>query len=342
MRLATVIAVGAVLAAACRRVVRRCCAAARAGRVHRRCGTQRRASGKSRSRIRRGRPGGGAALHAGAGKARWAGITCRRPPRSSSCHRSIERPPDRESSRARRSALRRRAARARCRRLRRLRNRRRRLRCGARGHQRTNGDPGNHSRRLARERSLPSTAGWALRSVCRSAASVSPSEAERIIDKYRGALGGPPVRVYLACSQNGLTPCVEGHSSGEAAALLGAINVGWQSRRVGARPLTLDEIRERGAGRRDRSQSQRREDALRAATRVAAGSGRRGGARLRSARPAVQLGSTAAFRQSLAGPDLARVRVRAAGRSTKSISTTSAAFSRRSTTSHRARSNCVR
>ena len=39
-------------------------------------------------------------------------------------------------------------------------------------------------------------------------------EAERIIDKYRGALADPPVRVYLACSQNGLTPCVEGHSSG--------------------------------------------------------------------------------------------------------------------------------
>jgi iron complex transport system substrate-binding protein len=69
-------------------------------------------------------------------------------------------------------------------------------------------------------------------------------EAERIIDKYRGALADPPVSLDLACSPNGLTPCVEGHSSGEAAALLGASNVGG---RIGdARgPLTVDEIRAR-------------------------------------------------------------------------------------------------
>jgi iron complex transport system substrate-binding protein len=69
-------------------------------------------------------------------------------------------------------------------------------------------------------------------------------EAERVIDKYRGALADPPVKVYLACSANGLTPCVEGHSSGEAAALLGAVNVGGK---IGEprRPLTVAEIRER-------------------------------------------------------------------------------------------------
>jgi iron complex transport system substrate-binding protein len=70
-------------------------------------------------------------------------------------------------------------------------------------------------------------------------------EAERIIEKYRGTLADPPVRVYLACSQNGLTPCVEGHSSAEAAELLGAVNVGGKLGESGRRPLTLAEIRER-------------------------------------------------------------------------------------------------
>jgi iron complex transport system substrate-binding protein len=67
-------------------------------------------------------------------------------------------------------------------------------------------------------------------------------EAERIIGKYRGALADPPVRVYLACSPNGLTPCVEGHSSGEAAALLGAINIGGKAGESLRRPLTVAEI----------------------------------------------------------------------------------------------------
>jgi iron complex transport system substrate-binding protein len=70
-------------------------------------------------------------------------------------------------------------------------------------------------------------------------------EAERLIEKYRGALADPSVRVYVACSQNGLTPCVEGHSSGEAAALLGAINVGGKLGGSGRRALTVEEIRER-------------------------------------------------------------------------------------------------
>jgi len=70
-------------------------------------------------------------------------------------------------------------------------------------------------------------------------------EAERLIDKYRGTLADPGVRIYLACSQNGLTPCVEGHSSGEVAALLGAINVGGKLGEAGRRALTVEEIRER-------------------------------------------------------------------------------------------------
>ena len=66
-------------------------------------------------------------------------------------------------------------------------------------------------------------------------------EAQRVMDKYRGALADPPLDVYLACSPNGLTPCVEGHSSGEAAALLGARNVGG---RIGSPrgTLTIDAI----------------------------------------------------------------------------------------------------
>lgn len=70
-------------------------------------------------------------------------------------------------------------------------------------------------------------------------------EAERLLTKYRGALADPPVRVYLACSANGLTPCLAGHSSGEAAAVLGAINTGGTLAEAARRPLTLAEIRER-------------------------------------------------------------------------------------------------
>lgn len=70
-------------------------------------------------------------------------------------------------------------------------------------------------------------------------------EAERILGKYRGTLADPPVRVYLACSANGLTPCLEGHSAGQAAALLGAVNAGGTLAESARRPLTLAEIRER-------------------------------------------------------------------------------------------------
>ena len=70
-------------------------------------------------------------------------------------------------------------------------------------------------------------------------------EAQRLLDQYRGTLADPPVRVYLACSPNGLTPCVEGSSAGQAAALLGAVNVGGSVDGGGRRPLTLDELRAR-------------------------------------------------------------------------------------------------
>ena len=69
-------------------------------------------------------------------------------------------------------------------------------------------------------------------------------EAQRLIDKYRGTLGAAPLRVYLACSQNGLTPCFAGHSAGEVAELLGAINVAGRIDTAARRPLTVAEIRD--------------------------------------------------------------------------------------------------
>jgi iron complex transport system substrate-binding protein len=68
-------------------------------------------------------------------------------------------------------------------------------------------------------------------------------EAQRLIDEYRGTLATASPRVYLACSQNGLSPCYRGHSAGEAAELLGATNVAGDLADAPRRPLTLDEIR---------------------------------------------------------------------------------------------------
>jgi iron complex transport system substrate-binding protein len=39
------------------------------------------------------------------------------------------------------------------------------------------------------------------------------AEAERLLVKYRNRLAAPPLRVYLACSQDGLSPCFSGHST---------------------------------------------------------------------------------------------------------------------------------
>jgi iron complex transport system substrate-binding protein len=68
------------------------------------------------------------------------------------------------------------------------------------------------------------------------------AEAERILSKYRDVLAEPRVRVYLACSQNGTTPCLEGHSFGEVAQWLGATNTGGAVGSAPRRPLTLAEI----------------------------------------------------------------------------------------------------
>jgi iron complex transport system substrate-binding protein len=69
------------------------------------------------------------------------------------------------------------------------------------------------------------------------------AEAQRILDKYRSTLAAAPVKAYLACSQNGLSPCLAGHSFGEAAELLGAANVAGSTATAPRRPLTVDEIR---------------------------------------------------------------------------------------------------
>jgi iron complex transport system substrate-binding protein len=70
------------------------------------------------------------------------------------------------------------------------------------------------------------------------------AEADRLIGKYRGQLAATRPRVYLACSQNGLQPCLEGQSSGEAAELLGATNVAGHIATAARRPLTIAEIRD--------------------------------------------------------------------------------------------------
>jgi iron complex transport system substrate-binding protein len=69
------------------------------------------------------------------------------------------------------------------------------------------------------------------------------SAAQRLLDEYRGALSARPPRVYLACSQNGLSPCFRGQSAGEVAELLGAVNVAGNFEDAARRPLTVAQIR---------------------------------------------------------------------------------------------------
>jgi len=70
------------------------------------------------------------------------------------------------------------------------------------------------------------------------------TETERVLGRYRNALanGGKPPRVYLACSQNGLVPCLSATSNGEAADWLGANNVAGTAKTAPRRPATLAEI----------------------------------------------------------------------------------------------------
>ena len=82
--------------------------------------------------------------------------------------------------------------------------------------------------------------GAALRAADRGAQLAA--EAERLLEKYRGILESASPRVYLACSQNGLSPCYSGHSAGEVADLLGATNVAGSIDDAARRPLTAAEI----------------------------------------------------------------------------------------------------
>jgi iron complex transport system substrate-binding protein len=68
--------------------------------------------------------------------------------------------------------------------------------------------------------------------------------AERLIATYRGALasGRAPLRVYLACSSDGVIPCLSDETAGEQLALLGAVNVAGSSATAPRRPRTVDEI----------------------------------------------------------------------------------------------------
>ena len=72
----------------------------------------------------------------------------------------------------------------------------------------------------------------------------SRDAAERLLAKYRGALSAPaPVRVYLACSADGLQPCLADQSAGEQLSWLGGVNVAGSRASAPRRPLTIDEVK---------------------------------------------------------------------------------------------------
>ena len=67
--------------------------------------------------------------------------------------------------------------------------------------------------------------------------------AERLLNAYQGSLSAaPPVRVYLACSADGLQPCLADESAGEQLAWAGGINVAGTRASAPRRPLTIEEI----------------------------------------------------------------------------------------------------
>ena len=70
------------------------------------------------------------------------------------------------------------------------------------------------------------------------------AETERVLERYHNSLArtGKPPRVYLACSQNGLVPCLSGTSNGEAADWLGATIVAGTAATAPRRPATVADI----------------------------------------------------------------------------------------------------
>ncbi|MGE3843395.1 MAG: ABC transporter substrate-binding protein [Vicinamibacterales bacterium] len=71
------------------------------------------------------------------------------------------------------------------------------------------------------------------------------ARAEGLLAKYRGALarGRRPVRVYLACSQDGTIPCAADDTASEQLSWLGAVNVAGTSASRPGGPMTVDAIR---------------------------------------------------------------------------------------------------
>jgi iron complex transport system substrate-binding protein len=69
--------------------------------------------------------------------------------------------------------------------------------------------------------------------------------AERLLMKYRGVLGSSPtpVRVYLACSNDGFVPCLQDDAAGEQLQWLGGTNVAGSRATAPRRPRTLEEIK---------------------------------------------------------------------------------------------------
>ncbi len=72
--------------------------------------------------------------------------------------------------------------------------------------------------------------------------------ADRILAKYRGVLSSSPSsqRVYLACSADGLVPCLEDESGGEQLKWIGGVNVAGSRATAPRRPLSIDEIKALG------------------------------------------------------------------------------------------------
>lgn len=71
------------------------------------------------------------------------------------------------------------------------------------------------------------------------------SEVERILKKYRRSVRKSNVapRVYVACSTDGMIPCLAGEKMGEVVDFVGAENVAGRAGDAPIKPLTLDEIK---------------------------------------------------------------------------------------------------
>ena len=148
--------------------------------------------------------------------------------------------------------------------------------------------------------------------------------AERLLTKYRGALSAPvPVRVYLACSADGLQPCLADQTAGEQLAWLGGVNVAGSRASAPRRPLTIDEVKALSPQVVVIERPSRRRRAAAGESRVAVGRGGCSRTGVRVAGPSIQLGRAAAVGQPPAGSRVARLRGRRACVSTRRLPATS-------------------